>query len=185
MDDNKEKTQHQEADATLADSGKAPTQDSGGDQNPSAVEKPTPSTSGQRPPLAPRSSQESTATTTTLPPYTERPAQPPSYNSSTNTDTTPAPRLNLTGTPLPLGATGPRPSSGPNAAAVSAMMSTSSSSNDRMHTRGAKKEAGYWDENPTLKQKLKESEGSTRTWNYFGADIEQYGGPFKRFGRKK
>ena len=63
-------------------------------------------------------------------------------------------------------------------------MATSSSENDKMHSKRSKK-VNDWNEDSTYKSRLAKMTGSGRNWNYFGADIEQYGNPFKRFGKKK
>lgn len=127
---------------------------------------------GQRPSVLPRSSMESTATT--LPTYSERPDQPPAYDSMSvrqaPSSTPPDSRLRATSS------RNSQPS-GPNAVAVSAMLATSSSSTDKMHSHHPKK-VDDWNEDPTYKSKLASMTGSSRRWNYFGADIGP--NPFKR-----
>lgn len=127
---------------------------------------------GQRGSVLSRSSIESTATT--LPLYHERPDQPPSYSPASI-------RRADTSTPRDDRAQAKHSSvsqpSGPNAAAVSAMLATSSSSTDKMHSRHPST-VDDWNEDPTYKGKLARMTGSSRKWNYFGADIGP--NPFKR-----
>jgi hypothetical protein len=145
-----------------------------------AAEKSTSSNSRQQPSLLPRSSLESTATT--LPSYSEQPDQPPTYS---RTGTSSRPR-NPPAQPQPrvTPSSAPNPPHGVSAASISAIMATSSSENDKMHSKRSKK-VNDWNEDSTYKSRLAKMTGSGRNWNYFGADIEQYGNPFKRFGRKK
>jgi len=134
----------------------------------------------QRSSLIPRGSSESTSTT--LPSYSEQSDQPPTYSRagrSTRQSNPPA-------EPVPRASPGSasNPPAGVSAASISAIMATSSSENDKMHSKRSKK-VNDWNEDSTYKSKLAKMTGSGRNWNYFGADIEQYGNPFKRFGRKK
>lgn len=124
--------------------------------------------------LDPRSSIESRATT--LPSYREQTDQPPSYGAAkapsggSSTAEKPKPRAQPSGNP------------GVSAAAISAVMATSSSENDKMHSKRPKK-VDDWNKDSTYKGKLARMTGSTSKWNYFGADVGE--NPFKRFGRKK
>lgn len=128
--------------------------------------------------LAKRSSLESTATT--LPSYSEHAERPPIYNGTgmregQSASRTSRPRPDVSGSSNP---------SGVSAAAISAVMATRSSENDKMHSKGPKK-VDDWNKDSTFKGKLASMKGSTSKWNYFGADVEQYGNPFKKLGRKK
>jgi hypothetical protein len=150
------------------------------DDQVSQAEKSTSSSSVQRASLLPRSSLESTATT--LPSYSEQSDRPPTYSRAGMSST----QKNSTAEPLPR-ATPNRASNPPHgvsAASISAIMATSSSENDKMHSKRSKK-VNDWNEDSTYKSRLAKMTGSGRNWNYFGADIEQYGNPLKRFGRKK
>lgn len=70
------------------------------------------------------------------------------------------------------------------AAAVNAVMATSSSSTDKMHSQpSSSRKVDDWNEDPTYKSKLASMVGSTRKWNYFGADIG--GNPFRRSSGRK
>lgn len=132
----------------------------------------TDTASEQRPSLAPRSSMESRATT--LPSYREQADQPPRYSSSTSTRPGPSAQ-----NPRPRA---PASSSGVSAAAISAVMATSSSEHDKMHSKGTKK-VDDWNKDNTYKGKLARMTGSSGKWNYFSADVGE--NPFKRFGKKK
>lgn len=117
--------------------------------------------SAQRPSLRARSSLESTATT--LPSYSKQPDQPPKYGS---------PGM-VSGRPNK-----PKPQGQPiSAASLSAVMATSSSSNDKMHSKPSKK-VDDWNKDHTYKGRLSRMMGSTGKWNYFGSDIG--GNPFSR-----
>lgn len=121
-----------------------------------------------------RRSMESRATT--LPSYREQSDQPPSYGAAKAQSGEPStsekqkPRAQ------------PTSSAGVSAAAISAVMATSSSENDKMHSKRPKK-VDDWNKDSTYKGKLARMTGSTSKWNYFGADVGE--NPFKRFGRKK
>jgi len=148
-----------------------------------ATDESTSSNSGPRPSLLQRASFESTATT--LPPYSEQPVQPPSYSQSGAPS-----KKRLTVADFVPHATPSSASSnqrhGVSAASVSAVMASSSSENDKMHSKRSSQKVDDWNEDPTFRARLaKLNNGSKRNWNYFGADIEQYGNPFGRFGRKK
>lgn len=132
-----------------------------------------------RPSLPSRSSLESTATT--LPPYSEGSDRPPTYSSGS----VPLSKSNAARKPKAQApVSNASCSSGPNAAAVRAILAPSDPRTDKMHTTRPKKVEDY-DEDPTYKGKLARMTGSTRKWNYFGHDIEQYGNPFKSLRRKK
>jgi hypothetical protein len=81
----------------------------------------------------------------------------------------------------------PKPPANPNkqpvsAAALSAVMATSTSSTDKMHSQpSSSRKVNDWNEDPTYRSRLASMVGSTRKWNYFGADIG--GNPFGR-GKK-
>lgn len=65
------------------------------------------------------------------------------------------------------------------------MLSTSSASTDKMHTHHQQR-VEDWNEDPTYRQKVASKGGlSSSKWNYFGAEIGQYGNPFKSLSRKK
>jgi hypothetical protein len=132
-----------------------------------AADDSTSPTSRQQPSPIPRGSLESTATT--LPSYSEQSDGPPTYS-----------RAGMSSTPNRAS----NPPHGASAASISAIMATSSSENDKMHSKRSKK-VNDWNEDSTYKSRLAKMTGSGRNWNYFGADIEQYGNPFERFGRKK
>lgn len=132
--------------------------------------------SGSQASLVKRSSLESAAIT--LPSYGEHAARPPTYASMRGEQSAYGPSK-----PRP-GVSSPSNPSGVSAAAISAVMATGSSVNDKMHSKGPKK-IDDWNKDSTFKGKLASMKGSTGKWNYFGADIEQYGNPFKRLGRKK
>ncbi|KAM0700141.1 hypothetical protein Q7P36_000353 [Cladosporium allicinum] len=138
------------------------------------------SSSRQQPSPPPRSSLESTATT--LPSYKEQFDRPPTYSSAGMSSR----QSNPPAKPVPRASSGSisNPPHGVSAASISAIMATSSSENDKMHSKRSKK-VNDWNEDSTYKSRLAKMTGSGRNWNYFGADIEQYGNPFKRFGRKK
>jgi hypothetical protein len=145
-----------------------------------AADDSTSPTSRQQPSPIPRGSLESTATT--LPSYSEQSDGPPTYSRAGMSSRQAIP----TAEPLPR-ATPNRasnPPHGASAASISAIMATSSSENDKMHSKRSKK-VNDWNEDSTYKSRLAKMTGSGRNWNYFGADIEQYGNPFERFGRKK
>lgn len=114
--------------------------------------------------LQPRSSLESTATT--LPSYSKQSDQPPKYGSAGMVGD----RSTSSRQPKPQG----QPIS---AASLSAVMATSSSSNDKMHSKRSKK-VDDWNKDDTYKGKLSRMVGSTGKWNYFGSDIG--GNPFSR-----
>lgn len=120
-----------------------------------------------------KSSMESTATS--LPPYREQSIQPPRYSSKG----LPSEQPSASREPKPRAQPS---SSGVSAAAISAVMATSSSENDKMHSKRTKK-VDDWNKDNTYKGKLARMTGSERKWNYFGADVGE--NPFKRFGRKK
>jgi hypothetical protein len=145
------------------------------------AEKSTSSSSRQQSSPLPRSSLESIATK--LPSYSEQSTQPPTYSSSAGRSS----RKSIPpAEPVPRASPGSasNPPHGVSAASISAIMATSSSENDKMHSKRSKK-VNDWNEDSTYKSRLAKMTGSGRNWNYFGADIEQYGNPFKRFGRKK
>lgn len=71
------------------------------------------------------------------------------------------------------------------ATTVNAVLSTSSSSTDRMHSprSSSSNKVNDWSEDPTYKSRLsKLAQGSSRKWNYFGADIGS--NPFRSSSRK-
>lgn len=74
----------------------------------------------------------------------------------------------------------PNPRNQPiSAASQNAVMATSSSSTDKMHSQpSSSRKVDDWNEDPTYKSRLASMVGSTRKWNYFGADIG--GNPFRR-----
>lgn len=146
-----------------------------------AAENNTSSTSEQRQSFHPRDSFESIATM--LPSYSEQSAPPPSYSHSSSSSRQKRTVADFVPRATPNNAS--NPPHGVSAASISAVMATSSSENDKMHLKGSKK-VDDWNEDSTFKSRLaKLNNGSGRNWNYFGADIEQYGNPFKRLGRKK
>lgn len=132
-----------------------------------------------------RSSVESTATE--LPQYHEeqqhqqqhqQSARPPSYNDT---------RIYAHWKSVSEGyARPPKSKSQPfDATAVNAVLATSSSSTDRMHSQrsDSSNRVDDWGEDPTYKTRLsKLAQGSSRKWNYFGADIG--GNPFRRSSKK-
>lgn len=128
--------------------------------------------------LAKRNGLGSTATS--LPSYSEHAERPPTYSGASlrggqGTSGTSRPIPDESGLSNP---------SGVSATAISAIMATRSSENDKMHSKGPKK-VDDWNKDSTFKGKLASMKGSTSKWNYFGADVEQYGNPFKKLGRKK
>jgi hypothetical protein len=145
-----------------------------------AAEKSTSSSSKQQSPPLQRGSLESTATT--LPSYGQQSDQLPLCSRAGRSSK----QQNLPTEPMPRASSGSasNPPAGVSAASISAIMATSSSENDKMHSKRSKK-VNDWNEDNTYKSRLAKMTGSGRNWNYFGADIEQYGNPFKRFGRKK
>lgn len=135
-------------------------------------EKSIDSTSSQRPSLFPRSSLESTATASTLPPYSQQPDRPPKYNDAGIH----AYRPNPSDEPRRQAKRVSQPFS---AASINAVMATSSSSNDKMHSQpSSSRRVENWNEDPSYKAKVSSIGESTRKWNYFGADIG--GNPFRR-----
>lgn len=144
------------------------------------AEKSAKSSAGQQSSPLPRGSLESTATT--LPPYSEQSDQSPTYSRAD----LPSRQRNPARGPVTQASSSraSNPPPGVSAASISAIMATSSSENDKMHSKRSKK-VNDWNEDSTYKSRLAKMTGSGRNWNYFGADIEQYGNPFKRFGRKK
>ena len=86
--------------------------------------------------------------------------------------------------PTPSTQTKPRTNKNPSnqpisAAALNAVMATSNSSTDKMHSKpSSSRKVDDWNEDPTYKSRLASMVGSTRKWNYFGADIG--GNPFRR-----
>lgn len=120
-----------------------------------------------------RASLESTATT--LPPYREQPDRPSRYDSASVPTAGPHIDPKLQSRPQ-------ASSAGVSAAAVSAVMATSSSENDKMHSKRSQK-VDDWNKDFTYKGKLSRMTGSSGKWNYFGADVG--GNPFKGFGKKK
>jgi hypothetical protein len=133
----------------------------------------TESVSIQQPSSSTRTSQEST--TTTLPSYSQSSTGPPKYSDAGIY----CKRQNPSNTSQAKPPTQPF-----NAAAVNAVMATSSSGTDKMHSkRGNLRKVDDWTEDPTYKSRLASMVGSTRKWNYFGADIG--GNPFRRSGKKK
>jgi hypothetical protein len=109
--------------------------------------------------------------------YDQQSDQPPKYNDAgiyatrQNPSTQPKPRLNSSNGPV-------------NAAAVNAVMATSSSSTDKMHSQpSTSRKVDDWNADPTYQSRLASMVGSTRKWNYFGADVG--GNPFRRSGGKK
>lgn len=132
------------------------------------------STTRRHPPHHARSSLESTATT--LPPYSQHSARPPSYNDAGIYASCSTPSATTQSQSKPRG----QPFS---AASLSAVMATSSSSTDKMHSRSGSRKVDDWNEDSTYKSKLASMKGSsTRKWNYFGADIG--GNPFKRSSKR-
>lgn len=135
-------------------------------------EKSIDQSSSQLPSLLPRSSLESTATATTLPPYSQQPDRPPKYNDAgvyatrPKQSTEPKPRAKRVSQPF-------------SAASINAVMATSSSSTDKMHSQpSSSRRVENWNEDPSYKAKCSSIGESTRKWNYFGADIG--GNPFRR-----
>ena len=133
-----------------------------------------PNTGDQLPSYA-RSSFSSTGPT--LLSYDQESDRIPKYNdagiyaSRPNPSTQPKPRVSPSRQPV-------------SAAAVNAVMATSSSSTDKMHSQPpSSRKVDDWNEDPTYKSKLASMVGSTRKWNYFGADIG--GNPFRRSSGKK
>lgn len=141
------------------------------------TDKTTASSSESRPSLYSRSSLESTATT--LPPYTHHSIRPPKYSEA-------SPYM-YSGRPNPANQSKSpaKPRGQPfNAASVNAVMATSSSSTDKMHSkRGTLRRVDDWNEDTTYKSRLASMVGiSSRRWNYYGADIG--GNPFRRSGKR-
>jgi hypothetical protein len=126
-----------------------------------------------------RTRQESKAAT--LPSYSQQADRPPTYSDAGIYSFRPNPSNNLESESRPQA----KPPTQPfNAAAVNAIMATSSSSTDKMHSKpGSSRKVDDWNEDPTYKSRLASLVGSTRKWNYFGADIG--GNPFRRSGKKK
>ena len=131
--------------------------------------------SRDRKPILSKSSTESTAPT--LLSYSEQSGQPSKYNDAgiyarySHPSAHSKPRANPQYQPV-------------SASAVNAVMATSSSSTDKMHSqRSSSRKVDDWNEDPTYKSKLASMVGSTRKWNYFGADIG--GNPFRRSGGRK
>lgn len=86
--------------------------------------------------------------------------------STSNQQTRPHPQPNPRNQPI-------------SAASLTAVMATSSSSTDKMHSQpSSSRKVDDWNEDPTYKSRLASMVGSTRKWNYFGADIG--GNPFRR-----
>jgi hypothetical protein len=142
------------------------------DENES-VQRTTESVSKQQPSSSTRTSQEST--TTTLPSYSQNSTRPTTYSEASIYSKRQNPSNKSQAKP---------PSQPFNAAAVNAVMATSSSSSDKMHSkRGSSRKVDDWNEDPTYKSRLASMVGSTRKCNYFGADIG--GNPFRRSGKKK
>jgi hypothetical protein len=138
-----------------------------------SLQRTTESVSKQQPYSSIRTSQESTATT--LPSYNQSSTRPPTYSDAGIYSK----RQSHSNSSQPKPPTQPF-----NAAAVNAIMATSSSSTDKMHSkRGSSRKVDDWNEDPTYKSRLASMVGSTRKWNYFGADIG--GNPFRRLGKKK
>lgn len=122
----------------------------------------------------PRSSLDSTATE--LPAYRRHPDRPPSYNKS---------RIYDHWRNVSEGYAGPSNSKGRpfDATAVNAVLATSSSNTDKMHSKPSGR-VEDWNEDSTYKSRLRKlGQGSSRKWNYFGADIG--GNPFRRSGKDK
>lgn len=139
------------------------------------------STATELPPYR-KSSIESTATE--LPQFSEeqqhqQSARPPSYNNSRiyahwqSVSDGHARRTKSKSQPF-------------DATAVNAVLATSSSSTDRMHSQrsDSSNRVDDWGEDPTYKSRLgRLAQGSSRKWNYFGADIG--GNPFRRSNVRK
>lgn len=90
------------------------------------------------------------------------------YATRPNPSTQPKPRMNKNPSNQPI-----------SAAALNAVMATSSSSTDKMHSKPSNsRKVDDWNEDPTYRSRLASMVGSTRKWNYFGADIG--GNPFRR-----
>jgi len=132
------------------------------------------SSAKQQPSLRIRPSTESTATS--LPSYREEhPNQPPAYSSAYTSRDTPTQAKVEPSSAIP----------GPNAAAVRAILAPSSPSTDKMHSHHHHpKRVENWNSDPTYKGKVARlTGGSSRKWNYFGADVGP--NPFKSLGRRK
>ena len=140
-----------------------------------ATEKPTPSDLQDQSPAPSNSTTEST--TPTLLSYDPSSSPPPKYNDAGIYATRPNPSTSTQQTkPHPQ----PNPRNQPvSAAALNAVMATSSSNTDKMHSQpSSSRKVDDWNEDPTYKSRLASMVGSTRKWNYFGADIG--GNPFRR-----
>ncbi|KAM0724323.1 hypothetical protein Q7P37_000205 [Cladosporium fusiforme] len=146
-----------------------------GEKQHDGLEKMTQAESAQRP-FSPANARSSLEYKSSSVPFNRGKAdhQLPRHQSTTSPSNT-----NDSGTARPKSQQPP----GPSAAAISAVMATSSSENDKMHSKKREKKVDDWSEDSTYKGKLARMTGSTRKWNYFGADIGE--NPFKRFGRKK
>ena len=124
----------------------------------------------------PRSNSTDESTSPTLLSYDPISNLAPKYNDAGIYATRPNPSTQPTSKPL----AHPNPNHQPvSAAALSAVMATSSSSTDKMHSQpSSSRRVDDWNEDPTYKSRLASMVGSTRKWNYFGADIG--GNPFRR-----
>ena len=124
---------------------------------------------------APSPSDSTTKSTTpTLLSYDPSSKHPPKYNDAGIYATRPNPSIQSKPKPQP------NPRNQPvSAASLNAVMATSSSSTDKMHSQpSSPRRVDDWNEDPTYKSRLASMVGSTRKWNYFGADIG--GNPFRR-----
>ncbi|GAB7332473.1 hypothetical protein MBLNU13_g04270t1 [Cladosporium sp. NU13] len=140
-----------------------------------ATEKSTPSDSQNQSP-SPLSGTAQSSTPSLLS-YDAPPNLTPKYNDAGIYATRPNPSTSTQQTkPHPQ----PNPRNQPiSAASLNAVMATSSSSTDKMHSQPlSSRKVDNWNEDPTYKSRLASMVGSTRKWNYFGADIG--GNPFRR-----
>jgi hypothetical protein len=128
-----------------------------------------------------------------IPPQSSRNAYKPQKQTKATDQSTPAPlapkyndagiyatRPNPSTQPTRKPRSNPSPSNQPiSAAALNAVMATSSSSTDKMHSKSSSsRKVDDWNEDSTYKSRLASMVGNTRKWNYFGADIG--GNPFRR-----
>lgn len=135
----------------------------------------------QQPSLT-RTSLDSTATT--LPSYSQQSDQPPRYTGSASSGQLGHGQGSKTRKAQTSQSNGANTPNGVSAAALNAIMATSSSEHDKMHSGRRSKKVDDWNEDHTYKGKLASRSGSSSKWNYFGVDIEQFGNPFKRSGKK-
>ena len=124
-----------------------------------------------------KSQEQSKTTNDTAPPsllsYDQPSDRAPKYNDAgiyatrPNPSTQPKSKSSRTNQPV-------------SAASLNAIMATSSSSTDKMHSQpSSSRKVDDWNEDPTYRSKLASMVGtSKRKWNYFGADIG--GNPFRR-----